>query len=64
VFDFTPIADISDVPAGRAADVVGVICQVGDTEDLNLKSGGTKARKQISIVDDTACSIQITIWGE
>ena len=48
----------------RAVDVCGVICQMGDKDEINLKSGGTKTRRQLSIVDDTSCSIQMTMWGD
>ena len=64
VFDFTTIEEIADLVGSRAVDVCGVICQIGEKESINLKSGGSKSRKQLSLVDDTNCSIQLTMWGD
>jgi hypothetical protein len=48
----------------KAIDCVGVIIQVNEKEQINLKSGATKTRKYIQIVDDTNCSIALTMWGD
>ena len=64
MFDFTTIEDIQDISGSRAIDVCGVIFEIGEKDQINLKTGGSKSRKQIQIVDQTSCSIQLTMWGD
>lgn len=45
-------------------DVVGIVINVEEKESIKLKSGDTKARKFIEIVDDSMYSVGITCWGD
>lgn len=37
---------------------------MGEKDSINLKSGQSKMRKHVQIVDDSEKSISITLWGE
>lgn len=63
-FDFCQINDIQEIMQMKTIDVVGIISELGDKEQVNLRSGQTKFRKYIQLVDDTEKSISITLWGE
>jgi replication factor A1 len=63
-FDFCPINDITDIMQMKTIDVVGIISDLGDKEQVNLRSGQTKFRKYIQLVDDTEKCISLTLWGE
>jgi len=55
---------MKDVFQKKTVDVVGIVILVEDKESIKLKSGDSKSRKYIEIVDDSMCSIGITIWGD
>ena len=48
----------------KTIDVVGVISMLGEKEEINLKNGTTKLRRQIQLVDDSQVSVSLTFWGE
>ena len=63
-FDFCQISEIPDIMPMKTIDVVGVISLLGDKEEINLKNGTTKMRRQIQLVDDSEKSVSLTFWGE
>ena len=44
-FDFCPINDIRDILQMKTIDVVGIISELGDKDEIKLKSGGTRFRR-------------------
>lgn len=63
-FDFMQISQLKEVFQKKTLDVVGVVTLVEDKENIKLKSGDSKSRKFLEIVDDSMCSIGVTIWGD
>lgn len=63
-FDFTPIAELRDAFQKKSIDAIGIVIECEDKEQIKLKSGQQKSRKHITIVDDSLCSICITVWGD
>ena len=63
-FDFTPIAELRDAFQKKSIDAIGVVIQCEEKEQIKLKSGQQKSRKHITIVDDSMCSICLTVWGD
>jgi len=61
-FNFTKIADIKNV--GDMVDVVGIVRDVETLQEVVLKSGEAKHRRNFTIYDDTLRSIQMTLWGK
>ena len=48
----------------KTVDIVGVISQLGEKEEINLKNGTTKLRRHIQIADDSDKAISLTLWGD
>jgi replication factor A1 len=63
-FEFSKIAEITDIMPLKVVDTIGIISELGETEEINLKSGQKKARRHIQLVDDSDKSISLTLWGE
>lgn len=63
-FDFAPIKSIEHIGHMKSLDVIGVIIDITDQETVKLKNKAQKFRKYITIVDESSCSISITLWGE
>ena len=63
-FDFTDIRDIQEIIQMNTLDISGVIIEVSEKETVNLRSGQQKVRKYVTLIDDSSCSISLTLWGE
>jgi len=63
-FDFTEIKNIQDIVQLKTLDIVGVITEISEKETVNLRSGQQKVRKYVTLIDDSSCSISLTLWGE
>jgi len=51
----------------RTIDIIGVIEDVSNISSINLKSGQTKDRRNVTLVDnsgDAGCSITATLWSD
>lgn len=66
-FSFTPINKINDFEQMRTIDLIGVIEEVGNIGSINLKSGQSKDRRNVTLVDNSGaegCSISATLWSD
>lgn len=63
-FDFTDIKTIQEVIQLVTLDICGVVTEISDKETVNLKSGQQKVRKYVTLIDDSYCSISLTLWGD
>ena len=63
-FDFVSIGKLKDMFQKKTLDVVGIVINAEQKESIKLKSGESKARKYIEIVDDSLYSIGVTLWGD
>lgn len=48
----------------KTIDVVGIISDLGEKENVNLKTGKSKLRRYIELTDDSEAKISLTLWGE
>lgn len=62
-FNVVPLADIK-MHANECIDVLGVIDKVDDVTTVNSKDGRTLHRRNISIIDDSASVVQLTLWED
>lgn len=62
-FEFCDIKSIQDVQQMKTLDVCGIIGDVSENEMVNLRKGSQKVRKYITLIDDTGCSISLTLWA-
>ena len=63
LFQFTPIAQLSESPQGTILDVVGVIEKVEDWTTLQKKDGNETKKRVIVLRDNSGASIDCTLWG-
>lgn len=52
-FSFLTMPEIKALEKTRAIDVIGVVCKVDPMNSCTLKSGQTKDKRMISIVDES-----------
>ena len=63
-FEFVSLKNIQEVQQMKTIDVCGVIVEVSETEVVNLRRGSQKIRKYVTLVDDSMCSISLTLWAQ
>ena len=63
-YNFSSIASISDIEPNRTIDVLGVITNVGESASINTKTNRTTNKRDLTIVDNSNASINMTIWGD
>ena len=62
-FNFSNIESIQHVQQWKQVDVCGVVAEVGQVENKNLKSGEQKAQRNVVLIDDSGYGISIGLWG-
>lgn len=60
---FKLISEFADLPAGSVVDYVGVVESVDAWQTLTLKSGIDTQKRSLMMRDDSANSIELTLWG-
>lgn len=63
-YNFVPIIDIQNIDADKVIDVIGKVINVGDIQQINTKRGAQLAKRNITLVDSTMASIELTLWGK
>lgn len=64
-FDFVKIRDLSDVPTGKLVDIIGIAVETGEVREINSRTTGMPvSKREIKLIDETGCSVALTIWGE
>lgn len=64
-FNFTAVGDLHSVQSGTTIDVIGVLKEVGDTQQIISKTTGKPyAKRDLTLVDNTGFSVRLTIWSE
>mmetsp|Transcript_45999 Transcript_45999/g.80835 ORF Transcript_45999/g.80835 Transcript_45999/m.80835 type:complete len:792 (-) Transcript_45999:116-2491(-) len=64
VFDFKKLDCLESVQVGTSVDVAAVVIEVDPPSEVNLKAGGTKLRMNVTLMDDSATTCRLTLWGE
>ena len=60
-----PIASIATATVGSNLDIAGIVTNVGEVGLVTIKSTGKETpRRTVTVVDDSQCSIELTIWGD
>jgi len=64
-FSFVPIEKIASMDANELVDVLGVVTQTTDAQTFTQKSTGRDlTKKTLTLMDNTAYSIEVTLWGD
>ncbi len=58
------IADIANISADKVVDVIGKVTHVGDVQQINTKRGAQLAKRNVTLVDSSNASIELTLWGK
>jgi replication factor A1 len=60
----TKISEIPNLPDRENVDILAIVSESGLTEEIQLRTGETKARKNCTLVDASGFSVRITFWGD
>lgn len=63
-FNFTSLKALATRTLPAAVDLCGIISSFKPTQTVNSKEGVELIKREITIVDDTATSISVTLWGD
>lgn len=65
-FNFTSLREVKTKGEGKALDFVGIVVSCSETTTINLKSGGTKDKRDYEVIDnsmDGGLRTIISLWG-
>jgi len=62
-FNFTPLSQLEDTPAGQMVDILAVVESVLDPIDINRKDGTQVTKRGVNVRDASGRSIELTLWG-
>ena len=64
-FNFTNLADLETVEKDTTIDTIGVLKQVGETDQIVSKTTSKPYNKRdLTLVDSTGYAVKLTIWGD
>lgn len=63
-YNFVPISDIGAMESGAFVDVIAVCKETGDLTNLTSKQGKELTKREVTLVDQSNTSIQLTLWGD
>lgn len=65
LYEFTKIQDLEQAEPNKMVDVLGVVTNVGEAATiLSKKSGREMIKCDVTLVDDSAAQINLTLWGQ
>jgi replication factor A1 len=65
IYDFSKIAALESVEAGKIVDILAVVKTVGEpTSIISKKTGQELVKCDMTIVDDSGTEIALTLWGD
>jgi replication factor A1 len=62
-FNFVPLSQLEDTPAGTVLDIIGVVESVAEPAEITRKDGTQVSKRGVNIRDDSGRSIELTLWG-
>ena len=62
--EFLALPAIAETAANTYSNIIGVIHKIGEIETVPLKSGATKLRRKVLVVDDSNLSCIICFWAD
>ena len=63
-YTFKKISELTGLQTKSSVDVIGRITEVSALSSIKLKNGDDKARRTITIEDESNSSVDITFWGD
>lgn len=63
--NIVPLCDLADKAANDIVDVIAIVKSASDCSTIVAKASGRELiKREIMLVDDSACSISCTLWGK
>lgn len=64
-FAFVPIEKVAELNKDDLVDVIGVVTEASDVQNIVQKSTGRElVKRTLTLLDKSAHSIEVTLWGE
>ncbi|KXN82854.1 Replication factor A protein 1 [Leucoagaricus sp. SymC.cos] len=64
-FNFVPLDQLESLGKDSMTDVIGVIKEVGPLSEITTRTTNRQLQKrELTLVDKTECSVQLTLWGK
>ncbi|CAD7924891.1 unnamed protein product [Amoebophrya sp. A120] len=62
-WNFVKISTVETTEKGKKVDICAIVHEIGDTAMVNTKNGES-AKVEFQLVDQSGCSIGLTVWGQ
>ncbi len=63
--NIVPLCNLTEKAANELVDVIGVVKSASDCSTIVARASGKELiKREITLVDDSACSITCTLWGK
>ena len=62
-FNFAPLSQIEDTPAGTVLDIIAIVESVADPAEIQRRDGTPASKRGINVKDSSGRSIELTLWG-
>ncbi|XP_058119012.1 replication protein A 70 kDa DNA-binding subunit [Anopheles ziemanni] len=64
-YNFVPISQIANLEPNALVDIIGMCKEASEMVQFTAKTSGRELRKrEITLVDDSKASVQLTLWGD
>ncbi|KAF9454623.1 replication factor-a protein, partial [Macrolepiota fuliginosa MF-IS2] len=64
-FKFVPLNQLETLGKDTICDVIGIIKEISPISEITTRQTGRQLHKrELTLVDKTACSVQMTLWGK
>eukprot|EP00898_Chlorokybus_atmophyticus_P002303 jgi/Chlat1/3073/Chrsp21S03384 len=63
-FELKPISVIENAAAGEILDVMGVVTSISQVQSIQRKNGQETTKQTMQILDQSARSVEICLWGD
>lgn len=64
-FEFVKIKDLPSIDVNTTVDILCIIKSASEVSEVTMKAlGKTNQKRDLTIVDDSATEVRVTLWGE
>lgn len=63
-YKFVPLSQIESTDENESVDILALVHRVGDLEDITLRSGESRKKKSVFLIDNSGVVCVLTLWGE
>ncbi|ETW86185.1 hypothetical protein HETIRDRAFT_309703 [Heterobasidion irregulare TC 32-1] len=63
-YNFVELSGLQDLTKDSLCDVIGIVKDIGDLGEINTKANRTIQKRELTLVDRSAFSVRLTLWGK